>query len=194
MSEHATQTALEEELARLRREFDASFAEASQPAQTLVDVIVLRAVGTTLAVLRRDVAAIVSEFRVVPLPGAPGAEGRRNGPIGICYVRGQVVAVHPLGTPRESRSTPKEHRLLLLSASEPSIGFAFDELIGLVRVTMNALQSDPSDSRTTSTTWLHMDDCVLPLIDLGAFLDALMADAVDAAGTNDVVAQSKKET
>ncbi len=161
----------DEEVARLRREYDASFAQAGAPkSDALVEMIGLRVGAARYAVRRREVAAIVALSRVVPVPGM------HDGVLGITHVRGHVVAVCDLGARLGAQSAPNERRFLMLSGEEPSLGFSFDELTGLLRVTEDALRTDSatasSEASTTSrtSTLLHLDGAVLPVIDLAALV------------------------
>ncbi len=121
-------TAGMDKAARLRRDFDLTFAEPARLAQADAEVLLaLRVAGEGYAVRLAAVAGLFVDRGIVPLPG--------TGPelLGIAGLRGGLVAVYDLGAllgyPRS-----ESPRWLALLRSGSTVGLAFEELDGTLRV------------------------------------------------------------
>ena len=124
---------------RMRREFDATFAEAVDLRRDdTIDLL-------TLAVDERRVAVPVGDLAGVqlcpPLTALPGADSRL---LGIAGVRGLLVLVYDLGALLGQGKT-RPRRFLALRGPDGTTGVAFDALESYLRVPRAALR--PSAGR-----------------------------------------------
>lgn len=121
-------------LARLRAEFDATFARAPAPPEAEREVLLrVRAGGQVLAVPLRQVDGLHRLPRVVPLPGAP------PGLLGLCGLHGQLVAAHDLAA-LLGLSGAAAPRWLLVGGGGQPVGLAAEAFEGQLRATTAQLQ------------------------------------------------------
>jgi chemotaxis signal transduction protein len=121
-------------LERMRREFDAAFAEEVdlRPADT-VDLLSVAVDGRRVAVPVGDLAAVQL---CPPLTPLPGADARL---IGIAGVRGALVLVYDLGALLGGRRT-EQRRFLALRRPDATAGIGFDSLEGYLRLPRSAVR------------------------------------------------------
>ncbi len=114
----------ESTLDRLRRDFDATFAEPALAQDRVKQdpLLVIRAGGQKFALRQRDVAGILPERRVIPVLGADAL-------LGVSGVRGEIVSVFSLtellGAPRSS--TPPSQSWLALLRGDRRVALGFDQ-------------------------------------------------------------------
>ncbi|WP_432825043.1 chemotaxis protein CheW [Dactylosporangium sp. CA-092794] len=132
---------LEQRLARLRAEFDRSFAD---PPRSEVagydDLLAIRAGGVRYALRLTQAAGLFPDRPVTRLPGPLPAL------LGVAGFRGSIVPVYALaavfgtgGTPAVSDRNGDVPRWLVLAAGVPPVALAFEELDGHLRVPRDGL-------------------------------------------------------
>lgn len=122
--------------AQMREQFDATFAHAPlPPADATEDLLAIRVGQSPYALRLGQVSGLFADKRVTAVPGATG------GLLGIAGFRGSVVTVYDLrALLGESGRGPC--RWMVLAASDPSIGLAFDELESYLRVPAGAIAAE----------------------------------------------------
>ena len=120
-------------IARLRRDFDRSFAEpVRRHDEEHVELLAIRAGGRRYALRLAQSAGLHPDRPVTPLPGPLPAL------LGLAGFAGTVVPIydlaallgHPIG---------EKPRWLVLAAGLPALGLAFHQLDGHVRVAAEAI-------------------------------------------------------
>jgi len=120
-------------LARLRGDFDRSFAAPPPAAATaLTDLLAIRVGGDPYAVRLADVSALVVDRQATPLPAAAPEL------LGVAGLRGLVVPVYDLATLLGYPGAPAP-RWLVLAAGTPPVALAFDGVDGHLRVPPEAI-------------------------------------------------------
>jgi chemotaxis signal transduction protein len=118
-----------EEIARLRRAFDESFARPIEArAEPGDDVLIVRAGGERHAVRVSSVRQVVKCPAVTALPGTAAALA------GVGAVRGQLVGVHDLALLLGSGGSSTARLEWLLLAGDGTVGLAVERLDGRARV------------------------------------------------------------
>jgi chemotaxis signal transduction protein len=113
---------LHDRVSLLRRAFDASFAEPLAQGHSDGEQLLTVRVGDSLLAVRVQELTVVERCRALAsLPDLPA------GCLGLAGVRGKLVAVYELaGFTAAGRAG--ESRWLLVSRTDPQIGFAIDEV------------------------------------------------------------------
>jgi chemotaxis signal transduction protein len=115
--------------ADLARAFDSSFANPARSVRDEVDdFLMIRTGGDAYAVRVRDIAGLIADRKIVPLPTAEPAF------LGIAGLRGGVVPVYSLAVLLGRALTAETPRWLLLVGTGAPLGLAFDQFDGHVRV------------------------------------------------------------
>ena len=140
------QVDLQGRLARLRADFDASFAD---PPRAEVaghdDLLAVRAGGVKYALRLIQAAGLFPDRPVTRLPGP------RPALLGVAGFRGAIVPVYDLaavlGTRRTaaaSSASATVPRWLVLAAGNPPVALAFEALDGHLRVPREELVEEPA--------------------------------------------------
>jgi chemotaxis signal transduction protein len=162
-------TPLAERAAALRAEFDLAFTRPASIGEDQVELLCLGVGHRRFAVRVADVAGLVADRQVTRLPGGPPSQ------LGIASVRRTVVAVHDLGTLLGER-TDTSPRWLLLTASDPQVGLAFERFETHARVPRSAMPAAPSGSPGTTTAGVvTIRSAAHPLLDVPGLVGRLSA-------------------
>lgn len=122
-------------VARARRAFDASFAEAPVAgAAAGVDIVAARVAGRSMGLRRADLAGVSCEPRIVPLPGAAPTV------LGLSSMRGLVLPVLSLARVLGLAPVAGERWVAWVDGDHP-VGFAFEGVDGMVCVPPENLAS-----------------------------------------------------
>jgi chemotaxis signal transduction protein len=148
--------------ARLREEFDRSFAEAPRPVdEALLDLLTIRVGATPYALQVAELSGLVAGLKITRVPSdAPDL-------IGVAGVRGSLLAVYDLrillGQP--ANSGPR----WVAMAGGAALGVAFDSFEAHVRVSRAAvLPCHDSGAARHVREVVQFDGLVRPIISLGA--------------------------
>jgi len=132
--------------AAMRHAFDASFAEAPDLTSDVFENLLAIRVGLNPYALRiEEVSGLYVDTLVVSLPGAPPAL------LGIAGFRSAIVAVYDLGVLLGGRGG-EMCRWLALAVSESTIGLAFNEFEGLLRVPRDSIAVETGTHLTSRTS------------------------------------------
>jgi chemotaxis signal transduction protein len=113
----------------LRRAFDQGFAEPARPfTQGTETLLGFRLGGEAYAVRAREIAGLLADQRIVPLP-SPVPEL-----IGIAGLRGEIVPVYDLRALLGYAGDRTAGRWIILAGSGPLVGLAFDQLDGRLSI------------------------------------------------------------
>lgn len=155
--------------AELRRAFDGAFAEMPRAATAdIEDFLIVRADEAAYAVRFKEILGLYANRGVTPLPGPVSTL------LGVAAFRGSVVPVYDLcallGRPRSDRC-----RWLVLAGRRESIGFAFDEFGGQVRVTKESIAV--ADSATLASPYIRetvrVAGIVYPAVDVASLIGTI---------------------
>jgi len=128
---------MESRASGLRRAFDLSFALPPSTASPEVqDHLLIRVAGDRFAISLREIARIVAEPKVVPVPSAA------RDLLGLVGVRGGIVPVFGLASILGYSQGSDSPRWMILCRAEEPIGLAFSELEGHVRLPKSGVYSD----------------------------------------------------
>jgi purine-binding chemotaxis protein CheW len=141
----------EQKLLYFRHAFDHAFAVAPATAvDASLDLLAIRVAGDPYALRVREIVGLVASRRVVPLPS------RRPELLGLAGIRGSIVTVYGLaavlGYGADSKPTP----WLALAGAAESIGLAFEEFEGFLRVRAGDVYAAP----LAESTRPHVRDVV----------------------------------
>ncbi|BDG08803.1 chemotaxis protein CheW [Anaeromyxobacter paludicola] len=154
----------QEAAARLRAEFDASFAvPPPEPSRDLVPLLLLRAGGQRLAARLQAVRGLVRLGAVTPVPS------RRPEFLGIAGLRGEILPVFQLGR-LLGLAAGGAPRWMVLAGAE-RVGLAFDDFDGYVQVAPSDLQ--PAAGGGPLPEVARLPDRPAPVLDLAHLLQAL---------------------
>lgn len=132
---------LQEQLQRLRDDFDASFSRNLQETgqEGLVPHLAMRVGDETFAVPITRVRRLVRDADVVPLPGAPGHL------LGVVNVRGELITVYDLpalfGYPAVTHAGAG---IVVIKGAEFEAGLAVTEIGGLMHLDESTVGAPPS--------------------------------------------------
>jgi len=132
-----TEPVVESTAAALRRAFDLSFASPpSAAAHEVDDLLAIHVAGNPYAIRLREIAAMISGRRVVPVPSAA------NALLGVAGIRGGVVPVFSLASILGYGPVSGAPRWMVLCGTEDPIALAFSEFDGYVRLPRSSLHVD----------------------------------------------------
>ena len=117
----------------LARAFDADFARPVEArAAAVEDVLAIRIGGDPYALVRSEIAGLLADKPVTPLPGgAPGL-------LGISGFRGALVPVYDLRVVLGGGAAASPPRWLVTAAAAP-VALAFDRFEAVLRVPREAI-------------------------------------------------------
>ncbi len=160
-----------EHAAHMRREFDDVFALPRRvPDETLVSLLVVRVEGDRYAVRLADIASVVVDRTIVPLPG--------SGPdlAGVAGVRGTIVPVYALANLIGYPASKRRVRVLVVTGERDAIALAAEGMDGLVRVRPSDIASIGDDRSgrgcVRNIAQISPDEAV-PVVDVASVLDAV---------------------
>ena len=123
--------------AQLRQAFDHTFALAPSLASPGVeDLLTLRVAGDPYAIRLLDIAAIVTQRRVVSVPAVTPDL------LGLAGIHGGIVPVFGLSSILGYGPDPGSPRWMILCGSEEPIALAFSDFEGYLRLPTSALHAD----------------------------------------------------
>jgi purine-binding chemotaxis protein CheW len=158
------------DVAELRRAFDQSFAEppATGGVQT-EDLLEVRFGGSPYALRLNELAMLISDVRVTPVP-SPMPEL-----LGVAGLRGAIVPVYDIGALIGHR-TDSAHWWLAIAAGEPAVGFAFSGLERHRRVPVDDVVSEvgPDLAARHVTRLVHVDGDVRPVVSVRSIVESLV--------------------
>lgn len=165
-------------LARMRREFDASFA-SPQAVRTADEerLVILRAGAIEVACRIAQIMRFEADRKIVPLSGgAPGL-------LGLAGIRGKLVPVYGLAT-LLGQSLAESPRWLALCGAEAPVALAFDRLERFVAAPASDVcpAGDASDGSGHVTEVLRRGATTCSILDLASVLSSIRARAAGAAG------------
>ncbi|MFA5885486.1 MAG: chemotaxis protein CheW [Acidimicrobiia bacterium] len=148
-------------MAELRRQFDSEFARAPQTESVPFEDFLAIRVGVEPYALRlTEVAGLVADKAVTRLPGAP------PGLLGISGFRGEIVSVFDLRVLLGSAGG-EPPRWLVLTAADSTVGLAFDQFEGHVRVPQDAVVGTPG------AELVRVGEAVRPIVRIPSVLHAI---------------------
>ncbi|OQX67360.1 MAG: hypothetical protein B6A08_15760 [Sorangiineae bacterium NIC37A_2] len=115
---------MRDQIERLRREFDESFARPEEERPELVPLLGIRVAGRPFALSLGELGGTAAGARIVPVPA------RSPALIGLAGIRGRVVPVFDLATLFGETRPGAAPRWIALSQGSEAIGLAFSELEG----------------------------------------------------------------
>lgn len=122
--------------AELRAAFDAAFSQSPRTQVTpMEDFLAVRAGRTGYALPLSDVAGLFADKVITPVPGPVPAM------LGIANFRGAIVPVYDLRALLVNTAGDRP-RWLVLTATEPTVGLAFDHFDGHLRVPFDAVTAE----------------------------------------------------
>lgn len=159
-----TEGDLDDRLAAMRREFDEAFALPVEDSRLpMIQVLRITLAGQPYAIRVGDLGGIEVDRKVVPVPSAlPGV-------LGVCAVRGRLVAVHDLAVLLGLDARARGRRCIALNRDVEAIGLAFDGLDGAANVPARDVESiEGSDEEASSREVLRIGADRVPVIDLAS--------------------------
>jgi chemotaxis signal transduction protein len=153
-------------VARLRQEFDASFARAPASTELELQALLQVRVGELAVVVRLSELAAVHACPVpTPLPSASATL------LGLCAVRGTLLALHDLGALLGSPRTSRHPRWLALCAADRGVGLALDEIDGYLQVAAASIHEPASsDHAALAGGRVEVEGAAFPLVRVSAVL------------------------
>jgi chemotaxis signal transduction protein len=152
--------------AALRREFDLAFVEPGHPAASATeDLIALRIAGERHALRLSAIGGLYADRPIVRLPGGPGEL------LGIAAVRGGLVAVYDLRM-LLGYARSEGPRWVALAGEDRSVGLAFEELAGQLRVaSRDVMQAGGSAPRGRHVRHVaQAGGGLLPIVDVASIV------------------------
>jgi chemotaxis signal transduction protein len=127
-------------LAEMRRAFDLSFTRTPPARDDAVDLLAITVGADLLAVNLSDVAGLVADRAVTPLPGAPPAL------MGVAGLRGHLIPVYDLATVlgARGREPTARPRWMILVAGSPALAVAVDGVDAHLRVSRDVIAAPVS--------------------------------------------------
>jgi purine-binding chemotaxis protein CheW len=164
MSGPASRPALD--AARLRQDFDRSFAEAGVlRSADRVDLLRIRVGQASLALRCSEIAGVFADRIVVPIPSsAPEL-------LGLAGLRREIVPVYSLAALVGGPSTD-DPRWLALAGCGASVAFAFDAFEGQARSAEPEAEraSDPLAPAQHVSGIARLDGRLYPVLDVGSLV------------------------
>ncbi|MEV6932249.1 chemotaxis protein CheW [Dactylosporangium sp. NPDC051485] len=166
-------------LARLREDFDRSFADP--PRQEVAghdDLLAIRAGGVRYALRLTQAAGLFPDRPVTRLPGPLPAL------LGVAGFRGAIVPVYELAAVLGTWSTPaipddagNTPRWLVLAAGTPPVALAFERLDGHLRMPRDALVEEAAGHGPQGCLRgiVPLPDGARPIVDVAAVRAAVQA-------------------
>lgn len=153
--------------AELRRAFDAGFAQAP-PREEVAheDLLAIRLGSSPYAVRLSEVAEILVDRRVTPLPSALPEL------LGVVSARGAILPVYHLRAVLGLPGAPEAGRWLLVTARAP-VALAFDQCEGRFRTPREAVVRDTGGAGTHEI--VSADLLLRPVLHLPAVLETIDA-------------------
>jgi purine-binding chemotaxis protein CheW len=164
---------LQAQAASLRQDFDLSFAAApSGEAAALEDLLAVRVGGDPYAIRLREIAGIVSDRPIVPLPTG------RSDVLGLAGIRGGLIPVFSLSSLLGYAPDANATRWMVLCRTADPIALAFGEFEGHLRIAAADIYSDDSArghraSADAALEIVHTDSGPRPLIDIARIVAAI---------------------
>jgi purine-binding chemotaxis protein CheW len=123
--------------AQLRAAFDHTFAlPPSLASPEFEDLLTIRVAGDPYAIRLCDIAEIVTDRGIVPVPAVTPDL------LGLAGIRGGIVPVFGLSSILGYDPDPGSPRWMILCGSEEPIALAFSEFEGYLRLPRSALHAD----------------------------------------------------
>lgn len=153
--------------AQLREAFDSSFAQAPPVAREQPEeLLAIGVAGKPYALRLAEVAGLHLDRPVAPIPGAPPALA------GIASLRGSVVAAYDLrlllGEPADGPC-----RWLVLAAADATVGLAFDEFEGQLRVSRDEIAADGGTGPSAAWEAVTVAQVTRPILAIPQLLEAI---------------------
>lgn len=159
----------ENQLATLRTSFMEAFAQApAQATAPVSNLLAIRVGGIDFALRIGELAGLVANKKIVPLPTAVSEL------LGIAGVRGALVPVYSLASLLNAAQDGAPNRWIALS-STAAVGLAFGHLDGYVQVS----QSDIYAATQANVTHAHVQevvrsgDKIRPVISMASLVAAI---------------------
>jgi chemotaxis signal transduction protein len=154
--------------ADLRLEFDQAFAAPAAVAPATVDLLAVRVAGAAYALRLSEIGGLRADRRIMPLPGAAPEL------LGLAGLRGTLAAIYDLA-PFLGHDRSESARWVVLAGADRTVGLAFEELAGFLRVAPQALTSEagPAPARRHVSGVVQVDGALRPLVDVGSILETI---------------------
>jgi purine-binding chemotaxis protein CheW len=149
-------------LARLRDDFDRSFAEPARRHDVEhAELLAVRAGGRAYALHLSQASGVHSDRPVTPLPGPHAAL------LGVAGFSGAIVPVYDLAA-LLGHPVPERPRWLVLAAGSPPLALAFHHLDGHVRVAAATIvaEADGHAGRDVLRGMVPLPGGTRPIVDL----------------------------
>jgi purine-binding chemotaxis protein CheW len=154
--------------ADLRLEFDRTFAAPAAAPPATVDLLAVQVAGEGYALRLAGIAGLFADRRIVPLPGAAAEL------LGLAGLRGGLVAIYDLGAIL-GHTRSESPRWVALARGEKTVGLAFDELGGFMRVALQDLTQGAGAAPTGRYVRevVHVDGGLRPVVDMASILETI---------------------
>jgi chemotaxis signal transduction protein len=156
-------------LERMRRAFDASFAEPAATERPRTEQLVrIRAAQATVALRVGELTALQAGRRIVPVPGGPPEL------LGLAAAGGVALPAYDLASLLGLGRGQRSCRWLAVCGGADPIGLAFEELLGHLSAPASAFAPlREGASRPHARELLQLPSGFLPVVDLASLLGAL---------------------
>jgi chemotaxis signal transduction protein len=153
----------------LREEFDASFAREEEGAESTVDLLLVGVGSWTVAVETSALAATEPRTTIVSVPDAP------PGMLGLCGVRGAIVAVYDLARVLGAGAAAESRGVILLPKSRASLGLFVSSIAGHLKLpTSRLLAATASAGEAFVSRYAETEAGPRPVCDLDAVVTRLL--------------------
>lgn len=160
-----TETTLLDVAARLRAEFDGSFARPPEArAGASIDLIAVHVAGEILAIRLGDIAGLHTDLKITPCP-SPAAEFR-----GIAGMRAELMPVYDLA---QLLGAARSSGRWMVVAAEAPVAFAFDAFETHFRVPADGIAESAGPTRQHVHAIVRHDDGAWPIIDISSLVAAI---------------------
>jgi chemotaxis signal transduction protein len=155
--------------AELRRTFDLSFASPPPPPQEVEDLLTLRIAGDAYAIRLRDIAGIVTDRKIIPVPAAT------LDLLGLAGIRGGIFPVFGLASLLGHDRTGDSPRWMILCGTDEPVALAFAEFDGYLRLPRSSIHADEGirPARHYVDQLAHTDAGVLSVIGIPGIVATL---------------------
>ncbi len=156
--------------ASLRRDFDASFARAAQPAPAFEDFLAARIGDGAYAIALSAIAGVHRDRKITPI------RSRAAHLLGVAAFRGTTAPIYDL---REilGHSATSPPRWLVLAQAASAVGFAFDALEGHLRIEVGTGEIDRAGDRFVQGV-VRAKDRAFSVLRLTAIVESIVQDCI----------------
>lgn len=158
---------MKEQIERLRREFDESFATPEGERPELVPLLAIRVGGRPFALSLSELGGTAAGARIAPVPA------RSPALLGLAGIRGRVVPVFDLASLFGEAKPEATPRWIALSQGNEAIGLAFSELEGHLERRPEELGAYSAEGQKWIRGALRGEKELRPVIDISAIVESV---------------------